>query len=213
MGVFEDHRKCRIVKTLAYLFMLAVIYVPIFFVLFVKHNLSCKAQTISKKNITIVITGAKMYKSTLFVKWLGKAGYDIVLVETEKFWCSGSRFSKYVTKFCTISDALTKPEQYVKDLVKICKDNNAKIFIPVCAPATEKLDSIVGQKVESFGVQVLHAPISIFDKLNNKQQFGDYMTEIGLAVPEAFLVESDLGVFQINTILKKRIKEGGENER
>jgi len=134
-------------------------------------------------------------------------------VETEKFWCSGSRFSKYVTKFCTISDALTKPEQYVNDLVKICKDNNANFFIPVCAPATEKLDSIVGQQVKSFGVQVLHAPISIFDKLNNKQQFGDYMIEIGLAVPEAFLVESDLGVFQINTILKQRIKEGGENER
>lgn len=88
-----------------------------------------------------------MYKSTLFVKWLGKAGYDIVLVETEKFWCSGSRFSKYVKKFYTIADALTKPEKYVEDLVAICKDNNAKMFIPACAPATEKLDSIVGQQV------------------------------------------------------------------
>jgi len=59
----------------------------------------------------------------------------------------------------------------VKDLVRICKENNAKIFIPACAPATEKLDSIVGQELEPSGVKVLHAPIDIFEKLNDKHQF------------------------------------------
>ena len=70
----------------------------------------------AKKDVTIVITGAKMYKSAMLVKWLGKAGYRIILVETEKFWCSGTRFSKYVDEFHTVACALNNPDQYVKDM-------------------------------------------------------------------------------------------------
>ena len=113
MGIFEEKRLYRAACTLTSLFILAIIYVPICLIAKLKHYLLCQGTRVEKKNVTIVITGAKMYKSTLFVKWLGKAGYDIVLVETEKFWCSGSRFSKYVKKFYTVADALTKPEQYV----------------------------------------------------------------------------------------------------
>lgn len=123
---------------------MACAYIPICLIATLKYYLLSNDTTQPKKNITIVITGAKMYKSTLFVKWLGKAGYDIILVETEKFWCSGSKFSKYVKKFYTVADALSQPEQYVNDLLRICKENNAKMFIPACAPATEQLDSIVG---------------------------------------------------------------------
>jgi len=166
-----------------------------------------------RKKKTIVITGAKMYKSTLLVKWFGKAGYDIVLVETEKFWCSGSRFSKYVKKFCTVPDALITPNQYVKELVKVCKNNNAVMFIPVCAPATEMLDAIVGQQVESFGVWVLHVPLDVFEKVNNKHQFCDFMKGIGLTVPESFVLESSENVFDVNRRLKQRINVSGENER
>lgn len=107
MGVFEDNRRWRIFKTLFFLFILAWVYIPICIFVKIRYYLNGGGKEAPKKNITIVITGAKMYKSTLFVKWLGKAGYDIVLVETTKFWCSGSRFSKYVTKFETIADALS----------------------------------------------------------------------------------------------------------
>lgn len=146
-----------------------------------------------------------MYKSTLLVKWLGAAGYDIILVETEKFWCSGSRFSKYVTKFCTVPDAITKPKEYVQELVRICKENDAKIFIPVCAPATEKLDSEVGSQLVKSGIKVIHTPIDKFDQLSDKHQFCELMKNQGLAVPESFLVKSNEEVFKINEILKQRI--------
>lgn len=208
-GVFENNRRYRVVKTLFYLFILACIYLPICILAKLKHVLLCRGKSVPKKNITIVITGAKMYKSTLFVKWLGRAGYDIILVETEKFWCSGSRFSKYVKKFYTVSDAKTMPKQYVKDLVKICKDHNAKMFIPACAPATEKLDSIVGEQLKESGVKVLHAPLDIFDKLNDKHQFCELMKSLNLAVPESFLVQSEQDVYEVNEKLKQRIKEDG----
>lgn len=47
-------------------------------------------------------------------------------------------------------------------------DNNAKIFLPVCAPATEELDSIVGSKLKAQGLKVLHTPYDMMEPLNNK---------------------------------------------
>lgn len=205
MGVFEDNRRYRAFKTLFYLFILALMFVPICIWTKLKYYLLCKSKSRQRKNVKIVITGAKMYKSTLMVKWLGAAGYDIILVETEKFWCSGSRFSKYVSKFCTVPDALTKPKDYVKELIKICKENDAKIFIPACAPATEQLDSEVGSELKKFGIKVLHTPIEIFEQLSDKHQFCELMQSNGLAVPESFLVKSNQDVFNVNEILKQRI--------
>ena len=205
MGVFEDNRRYRAVKTLIYLYILALMFVPICIWTKLKYYLFCRSKPRQKNNVKIVITGAKMYKSTLLVKWLGEAGYDIILLETEKFWCSGSRFSKYVSKFYTIPDAITKPKEYVKELVKICKENDAKIFIPACAPATEQLDAVVGNQLEQSGVKVLHAPLDVFEKLNDKHQFCQLMKSMNLAVPESFLVKSNEDVFNTNEILKQRI--------
>jgi len=56
--------------------------------------------------------------------------------------------------------------------------------------------------LEQFGVKVLHAPIDIFEKLNDKHQFCELMKELGLAVPESFLVTSNEEVFQVNEELK-----------
>jgi len=67
--------------------------------------------------------------------------------------------------------------------------------------------------LEQFGVKVLHAPIDIFEKLNDKHQFCELMKELGLAVPESFLVTSNEEVFQVNEELKQRIKRDGEKYR
>jgi len=109
MSKFEENRTFRAVKTLLILSILAFFYMPICLMAKLRYYLLCKGKRVKKNGITVVVTGAKMYKSTMFVKWLGQAGYDVILVETEKFWCSGSRFSKYVTKFLTVSDAKNYP--------------------------------------------------------------------------------------------------------
>ena len=149
MSKFESYRTFRAIKSLFILAVLAFLYIPICLVAKLKYYLHCKSKPVEKKGVTIVVTGAKMYKATMFVKWLGQAGYNVILVETEKFWCSGSRFSKYVSKFYTVSDAKTQPDKYVEDLCRICRDHEASIFIPVCAPATEELDAIVGDKLSA----------------------------------------------------------------
>mgnify|MGYP001434307104 CR=1 FL=1 len=125
MSKFEENRTFRAVKTLLLLSILAFLYIPVCILAKLRYYLLCKGKRVKKNGITVVVTGAKMYKSTMFVKWLGRAGYDVILVETEKFWCSGSRFSKYVTKFLTVSDAKKYPKKYVDELYKICMDHNA----------------------------------------------------------------------------------------
>ena len=45
-----------------------------------------------------------MSKSLYFVRWFGQAGHKIILIETPKYWCAGTRHSKYVHKFYTVSD-------------------------------------------------------------------------------------------------------------
>jgi len=213
MGAFEDNIRYRAFKTILQLIILACIYIPICIITKLRYLILSRDKAPPRKNITIVITGAKMYKSAMFVKWMGKAGYDIILVETEKFWCSGSRFSKYVKKFVTVADALQNPDKYVEDMVSICLKNDAKIFIPVCAPATEKLDSEVGQRLKAYGIQSLHAPIDVFEQLNDKHQFCMLMSKFNLPVPESFLAQSNEDVFATNKELQQRMELCGDDEK
>ena len=213
MSKFEEYRSFRALKTLLILSLLAFVYVPICFVAKLSHYMRCKSKEVKKNGITVVVTGAKMYKSTMIVKWLGRAGYDVVLVETEKFWCSGSRFSKHVSKFYTVPDAKRHPEKYVQELYKICMDHKAKVFLPACAPATEELDSIVGSKLRSHGVKVLHTPYDLMESLNHKHQFCELMKEKRLAVPESYLVKSNEDVYELNEMLRQKKEQASEGER
>ena len=203
MGAFEDNIRYRAIKNILQLFVLACIYIPICIMMKLRYLILSSNKATPKKNITIVITGAKMYKSTLFLKWMGKAGYGIILVETDKFWCSGSRFSKYVKKIVLVADALQDPDKCVEDLVSTCLKNDAKMFIPACAPSIEKLDSVVGKRLKEYGIQSLHAPIDVFEQLNDKHQFCMLMKEFHLPVPESFLVKSNEDVLEINRKLKQ----------
>ena len=83
------------------------------------------------------------------------------------------------------------------------------MFIPACAPATEQLDAVVGSQLEACGIKVLHAPLDMFEKLNDKHQFCELMKSVNLPVPESFLVKSNKDVFKINEILKQRVKKDG----
>lgn len=212
MSKFEVNRTFRALKTLLFLSLLAFVYMPICILTKLKYYLLCKGKSVKKNGITVVITGAKMYKSTMFVKWLGRAGYDIILVETEKFWCSGSQFSKYVTKFITVSDAKQYPKKYVDELYQICMEHNAQIFIPACAPATEELDSMVGSFLRAQGVQVLHTPYDMMEQLNDKHQFCELMKKMNLAVPKSYLVKSNEDVYKLNDMLQDQLDQAPQSE-
>lgn len=105
---------------------------------------STKVEIGSKKQ-TIVINGGKMQKSLMICKWFGQAGYNVVVIESPRYWACSTRFSKYCTKFYTVTDCRESPEKYKTEIIKICKENNAQIWFPICAPASEKLDSEIAK--------------------------------------------------------------------
>lgn len=86
----------------------------------------------------------------------------------------------------------------MEELEKICLDNKAKYFIPVCAPATEELDSVVGSNLAKKGVTVLHCPNEWMVPLNNKHEFCKLMKKKGLAVPHSYIVENDEDTHKLN---------------
>lgn len=199
--LFEDFPVWRVVKTLFYLLSLAIIYIPLCICLSIKYYLF-KYKPVENKGITVVVTGVRMSKGTMLLKWFGKAGYKVVVVESEDFWCAGSRFSKYVSEFHTIPSKC--PKAYVKNLVQIVKDCKAQYFIPACSPATEEWDAMVADELSADGVMCLQLPYKESQALGHKFEFTKIMKESRVPTPETFLLESDDDVFRVNEELKER---------
>lgn len=76
---------------------------------------------IGSRKQTIVINGGKMQKSLMICKWFGKAGYNVVVIESPRYYLCSTRFSKYCTKFYTVTDCRENPEKYKAEIIKICK--------------------------------------------------------------------------------------------
>ena len=68
----------------------------------------------------------------------------MVLVESSKYWCSGSRFSRSVWKFETVSD-----KNYISDIVDLIKKYKVDIFLPVASPKSVFMDAKIKRIVES----------------------------------------------------------------
>ena len=94
-NLLNANKQWRIYKTLFTLvltlpFVLIVMLYTIIYELIYPRPKCTKIEGPQK---TILITGGKMLKSSLFARWFGEAGYRVILVETHKYWCCGSRFS------------------------------------------------------------------------------------------------------------------------
>ena len=83
---------------------------------------------------TVMITGGKMGKSLHFERWMWKNGYKVVLVETEKYCYPGSRWSRAVTIFETVTCPRVNSRKYVTDLVDVAVRHKVDYFIPVSSP-------------------------------------------------------------------------------
>merc|ERR1712151_638251 len=76
---------------------------------------------ITEKSPIVMVTGGKMAKSLHFARWFWKSGYKVVMVETEKYWLAGSRWSRAVTWFDTVPCPRNNPKGYIDGLVKVAE--------------------------------------------------------------------------------------------
>ena len=148
----------------------------------------------------VLVSGAKMSKSLYLIRWLGEAGHKVILYETPKYWCSGSRFSKYVETFYMVSDFREdEGKKYRQEILEIAKRHNIDWFIPACSPASENIDSFVADDLRSeLDCKVLHLASKHLDTFQNKHQFCELVGKLGLKTPRSFIVNSDEEAIRVN---------------
>merc|ERR1712176_761776 len=91
---------------------------------------------------TVLVTGAKMAKALHAARALWRAGHRVVLVETDKYWCSGSRLSRAITAFATVTDPRVDGSAYLADLKRVFDAHGCDTFLPVSSPFSAHYDAI-----------------------------------------------------------------------
>lgn len=142
-----------------------------------------------------------MSKSLYMVRWFGEAGHKVILCETPRYWCSGARFSKYVTNFYTVTDFKEDQEKYIDDMMKIIKKHNVDMYIPVCSPASEAIEAEIATKIKSIknlNVEVLHLSSDLIYDFQDKHKFSEIIDKYGCYGPQTSLVKSEKEALELN---------------
>lgn len=206
---FHSYRKLRCVfhiVLLIGLIPLSILYVVIVTLTGLLRELPMmrKRKSVTPDSKLVMITGGKMSKSLHFARWFWKNGYRVVMVETEKYCYVGSRWSRAVTYFETVTCPRKSQDEYMEGLVRIAKKYNADFFVPVSSPVASVPDSAVKPRLKELGCKVLHFDLEMTKILDDKHKFGDYSQKLGLRVPETFCVSTDDEVRKLNETLSNK---------
>ena len=150
---------------------------------FISLPFTKKAVADNPKNI--LITGAKMTKCLQLARSFHAAGHKAFILETNKYWLSGNRFSNAVTGFYTIPAPNKDWDGYCQGLLEIVKKENIDVFIPVSSPAGSYYESLA-KPLLSKHCEVLHFDADITQMLDNKFTFIEKAKSFGLSVPKRF---------------------------
>lgn len=135
----------------------------------------------------ILISGGKMTKALQLARSFYAAGYRVVLIETDKYWLTGHRFSRAVDAFYTVPAPQKDPEAYIQALVNIAKQENIDVYIPVCSPISSYYDSLAKPALAGC-CEVFHFDADITKMLDDKFAFAQTAQSFGLSVPKSYKI-------------------------
>jgi predicted ATP-grasp superfamily ATP-dependent carboligase len=135
----------------------------------------------------ILLTGGKMTKALQLARSFHGAGHRVFLVETEKYWLSGHRFSRAVSGFYTLPAPESDPDGYYHSLQTIVKQHEIDVFIPVSSPVASFHDAVATKGLPDT-CQVIHASPTVVEQLDDKFLLGKLAQQLGLSAPRAFLI-------------------------
>ncbi|MDJ0675465.1 MAG: ATP-grasp enzyme [Calothrix sp. MO_167.B42] len=135
----------------------------------------------------ILITGGKMTKALQLARSFHGAGHNVILIETDKYWLSGHRFSKAVKKFCTVPAPEKDADGYCQAILKIVQQENIHAFVPVSSPVASYYDSLAGELIAPY-CQVIHFSPEVTQILDDKFTLCQKARSLGLSAPKAFLI-------------------------
>ncbi|MEH1844207.1 MAG: ATP-grasp domain-containing protein [Nostoc sp.] len=137
---------------------------------------------------TILVSGAKMTKALQLARSFHAAGHRVILIEGHKYWLSGHRFSKAVSRFYTVPTPEKDPEGYIQALVEIVKKEKVDVYVPVCSPVASYYDSLTKPALLSEYCEVFHFDADVTKMLDDKFAFTDQARSLGLSVPKSFKI-------------------------
>eukprot|EP00585_Thalassiosira_rotula_P007485 CAMPEP_0196143064 /NCGR_PEP_ID=MMETSP0910-20130528/12595_1 /TAXON_ID=49265 /ORGANISM="Thalassiosira rotula, Strain GSO102" /LENGTH=725 /DNA_ID=CAMNT_0041404457 /DNA_START=72 /DNA_END=2249 /DNA_ORIENTATION=+ len=129
---------------------------------------------------TVLVTGGKMAKSLYIARALWRAGHRVVLVETDKYWCSGSRLSKAVSTFDTVADPRVSADSgdaYLADLQRVFEEHGCDTFLPVSSPFSAHCDAMFlrSKQIKRFDEN----SVASIKMTNDKDE--DYITMVSVS--------------------------------
>ncbi len=134
---------------------------------------------------TILISGGKMTKALQLARSFYNAGHRVILVETEKYWLTGHRFSWAVDRFYTVPNPQT-PE-YPQALLEIVKQEGIDVYVPVCSPVASYHDAEVKNVLAPY-CTVMHVDVEMLQRLDDKYEFATDAQALGLRVPKSYKI-------------------------
>ncbi len=178
------------VKTLATLLLLLLV-MPLNLALTaiaILRNLALKAfqsRSLAANPQTILISGGKMTKALQLARSFYQAGHRVILVETDKYWLTGHRYSWAVDRFYTVPNPQT-PE-YSQALLAIVKQEGVDVYVPVCSPVASYYDAEVKTVLSPY-CPVMHVDLQMLQRLDDKYEFATDALALGLRVPKSFKI-------------------------
>ena len=181
-----------LLKTLATLGLLLIVFPINFAVVFVSLIISWIMKPFSQRKVAknpkkVLLTGGKMTKSLQLARSFYDAGHEVILVETDKYWLSGHRFSKAVQGFYTVPAPEKDQAGYYQGLLNIVQKENIDIFIPVSSPVASYYDSVAGTLLAPY-CEIMHFEPNITKMLDDKFALCQQADTLGLSAPQAFLI-------------------------
>lgn len=133
----------------------------------------------------VMISGGKMTKALHIARSLHRAGHRIILVETDKYWLSGHRFSRAIAKFYTVPAPQGDGNAYALALAEIVAREGVDLYIPVCSPVASYYDSFAKPLLNC---EVFHFDADITRMLDDKYEFAQAARSLGLSTPKSFKI-------------------------
>lgn len=144
-------------------------------------------QAVAAHRKNILISGGKMTKALQLARSFHAAGHRVVLVETHKYWLSGHRFSRAVSRFYTTPTPQYEPQAYIQALLDIVKKEKIDVYVPVTSPVGSYYDSLAKPALSPY-CEVFHFDADISQMLDDKFAFSEKARALLLSAPKSFKI-------------------------
>lgn len=135
---------------------------------------------------TALLTLGRLPKALDIAEALSKAGWRVVIAEPAN-WHLAS-VSRYVSKSFKVTAPNDNQARYIRDLLKLIKEENVSLLVPVSEEALHA--TLIEEKLPKT-VTLYSMPQSRLRELHDKQRFIKLANSFGLSVPQTHLLGSD----------------------